>query len=186
MRPRLVAIVLLVAAAGWALDRLTKRWALAALPGHPRRYLGGFLRFVLVHNPGAAFSLGTSVTIAFTVLAVVAALVVLVVVVPRLRRSSRAVVTGVALAGITGNLTDRLTRPPAPWRGYVVDFISLPHFAIFNVADIFITCTAALLLVFSLIDSRREAAAESNASQGEAAPTEDAEAPGDDLEEDRS
>ena len=35
-------------------------------------------------------------------------------------------------------------------RGHVVDFISLPHFAVFNVADIFITCTAILVVLVSI------------------------------------
>ena len=43
--------------------------------------------------------------------------------------------TGLLLAGILGNLTDRLIRPPGFMRGHVVDFLQLPNFAIFNVAD---------------------------------------------------
>lgn len=54
-----------------------------------------------------------------------------------------------ATAGIVGNLLDRLLRPPGVLRGHVVDFFQLPHFAIFNVADIFITGTAVAMLVLA-------------------------------------
>lgn len=43
-------------------------------------------------------------------------------------------------AGIFGNLLDRIIR------GYVVDFINLPFFAVFNLADIFITYGVLVLL----------------------------------------
>lgn len=51
-------------------------------------------------------------------------------------------------AGIIGNLIDRL------WRGHVVDFLDIHwdeayHFPCFNVADILITCSAALLIFLS-------------------------------------
>jgi signal peptidase II len=43
--------------------------------------------------------------------------------------------------------------------GYVVDFISLPNFAVFNVADMFITGSAVLMVVLALrgvgLDGRR-------------------------------
>ena len=55
------------------------------------------------------------------------------------------------LAGITGNLADRLFREPGPFRGHVVDFIQLPYFAIFNVADMFITAAAVLVIWLSMI-----------------------------------
>ena len=53
--------------------------------------------------------------------------------------------------GITGNLADRLFREPAPFHGHVIDFIQLPYFAIFNVADIFITGAAVLVIWLSMI-----------------------------------
>ena len=54
------------------------------------------------------------------------------------------------MAGISGNLHDRLFRAPGPLLGHVVDFIQLPHFAIFNVADICITSAAVLVVLLSL------------------------------------
>jgi signal peptidase II len=54
---------------------------------------------------------------------------------------------GLLLAGIAGNLTDRLLRDPGPLRGHVVDLFAIPHWPIFNVADICIDVAAALILL---------------------------------------
>ena len=45
-------------------------------------------------------------------------------------------------AGSLGNLIDRIFREPGPGRGHVVDFLQLPHWPIFNVADIGIVAAA--------------------------------------------
>ena len=54
---------------------------------------------------------------------------------------------GLLLAGVGGNLTDRMLREPGPFRGHVVDFLMLPHWPIFNVADMCINVAAGLILV---------------------------------------
>ena len=61
--------------------------------------------------------------------------------------SAWAIAFGLLLAGIAGNLTDRLVRAPGVLRGHVVDFLMLPHWPIFNVADMCINVAAALILV---------------------------------------
>jgi len=76
---------------------------------------------------------------------------VLVFIVPRLRHVGWAVTIGCLLAGIAGNLTDRLFREPAPFHGHVVDFIQVRNFAIFNVADMFITAAAVIGIWLSMI-----------------------------------
>ena len=65
----------------------------------------------------------------------------------RVRNFGWAIAFGFLLAGITGNLTDRLFRAPGVLRGHVVDFLMLPHWPIFNVADMCINVAAALILV---------------------------------------
>ena len=42
-----------------------------------------------------------------------------------------------------GNLTDRISRAPGAFQGHVVDFISVQHFAVFNLADSAIVCGGA-------------------------------------------
>ena len=63
--------------------------------------------------------------------------------------------------GVLGNLTDRLFRPPSFGQGHVVDMISVPRFAVFNVADSFIVCSilaiAFLVMTGRRLDGTREA-----------------------------
>lgn len=140
--------MLVVALVGLVLDQLTKYLAVEHLdPQRPVRVLGQWLQLHLIRNPGAAFSLGGGATVVISVLAVVASLAMFLVVLPRVRTIASGVLAGMATAGIVGNLVDRILRPPSPMRGHVVDFFQVPHFAIFNVADIFITMTAAILLL---------------------------------------
>ncbi|WP_246227089.1 signal peptidase II [Propioniciclava coleopterorum] len=108
--------------------------------------LGGLLRLQLIFNPGAAFSMGESVTPVFTVISIVALVFVLGRLLPRTRHVGWVVALGLVLAGILGNLTDRIFRPPGFLHGHVVDFLQLPNFAIFNVADMCITFAAVLII----------------------------------------
>ncbi len=54
------------------------------------------------------------------------------------------------MAGILGNLTDRIFRSPGVLRGHVVDFLQLPNWPIFNVADVCINIAAGLIILQAL------------------------------------
>ena len=54
---------------------------------------------------------------------------------------------GLLLAGVLGNLTDRIFRVPGPFEGHVVDFLQLPNWPIFNVADMAINIGVGLILI---------------------------------------
>ena len=149
---RLRVLALMIAALGLGLDYLTKTAALAYLdPERPIRLLGGLVYLQLIRNPGAAFSMGENATVVFAIIALAALVGVLVWMVPRVRHVGWAVAVGFLLAGIAGNLADRLFREPGPFHGHVVDFIQVPYFAIFNVADMFITAAAVLVVWLSMI-----------------------------------
>ena len=60
-----------------------------------------------------------------------------------------AIALGLLLAGVAGNLTDRIFRSPGVLRGHVIDFFMLPHWPIFNVADICIDVAAGLILLLA-------------------------------------
>jgi signal peptidase II len=153
-----VATVLYIA------DQVSKRAAVEHLAGRDDvRLVGEFLQLHLTRNAGAAFSLGTGFTVGLSCLAVAATIVVLGV--------SRKVVDpiwaaglGALLAGIAGNLTDRMLRDPGPFRGHVIDFLQLPNWPIFNIADISINVGAGLILLQVFrgirIDGTRHAADE--------------------------
>ncbi len=61
-----------------------------------------------------------------------------------------AVALGLALGGIFGNLADRIFREPGMLRGEVVDWIQLPNWPIFNIADSAVVCAAVLVTILSI------------------------------------
>jgi signal peptidase II len=143
-----------VAAAGLLLDQVTKQLAVRELSGRaPVEVVGELLQLRLVRNPGAAFSAGASLTPYITVVAIVATLVAGYYAF-RVRHRGWALALGLLLAGVTGNLLDRLFRAPSPFRGHVVDFFALPHWPVFNVADICIDIGGVMMVVLLLRGTR--------------------------------
>ena len=136
----------------WALDFLTKNWAIANLSSSPRKVIGTFLQLTLLRNPGAAFSLATGFTIIFTSLSI-AVLLFILRFASRITSKWWAVVAGLVLGGVLGNLSDRIFREPGFLYGHVIDWIELPHWPVFNLADsaIFIAAAIAILLTFKNI-----------------------------------
>ncbi len=145
-----------------AADLISKAIVVADLAGHaPIRLLGGLLTIRLLRNSGAAFSIGTSMTIVFT--AIAAGVIVFILRTARkLRSLPWAITLGLLLGGATGNLSDRLFRAPGPMRGSVVDWIELPHCPVFNLADSAIVCGGVLAVLLAIrglrIDGTREPA----------------------------
>ncbi len=164
-RPRRVVLLLAVAAFVIAADVISKAIVVAAMPGHPNiRLLGGALTITLTRNGGAAFSIGTSMTIVFTAIAV-GVIVYIVRAARSLRSAGWAVALGLLLGGATGNLLDRIFRAPGPFQGHVVDWIELPHWPVFNLADSSIVCAAVLVVLLALRGIRLDG---TRAGQGQA------------------
>ncbi|MFT3798791.1 MAG: signal peptidase II [Microbacterium sp.] len=154
-------IVAILAALVLAADQFTKYLALAHLPlDQPVEVWGDFLQFYLTRNPGAAFSLGEGVTWVFTLVLAAAAATIVVLAITRVRSRAWAIVLGLLLGGILGNLTDRLLRDPGFLVGHVVDFINTPWMwfgmtsAIYNVADMFIV-TMMISVALLILTGRR-------------------------------
>jgi len=148
-----------VALAVVAVDVVTKVAVVAHLAGEPPiELVGEWLRLTYVRNPGAAFSLGGGLTVVFSLVAIGVSIAIIRVA-PRLGSLGWAVALGGILGGAVGNLIDRLFRAPGVFRGYVVDWIQVPNFPVFNIADSAIVCSAALMVVLSLrgigLDGRR-------------------------------
>jgi signal peptidase II len=125
----------------------------------PARLLGGLLTLRVLRNSGAAFSIGTSMTVVFSLIAV-GVIVAILRTARRLRSVPWAVTLGLLLGGAAGNLGDRIFRAPGPFRGYVVDWIQLPHWPVFNVADSCIVCGGVLAVLLAArgipLDGKRE------------------------------
>ncbi|WP_298885475.1 signal peptidase II [uncultured Serinicoccus sp.] len=143
-------MVLLVALLWAGLDQATKAWAEATLTrGESVPVLGEVLQLHLTYNSGAAFSLGTGWT---GVVTTVATLVSVVIIWQAFRTRSLVwgITLGLLLGGAVGNLVDRYLRPPSVGLGHVVDFIALPNFPVFNIADMGVTTAAVLIVLLSL------------------------------------
>jgi len=67
-----------------------------------------------------------------------------------LRSIGWAITLGMLLGGAAGNLLDRIFRAPGPFQGHVVDWIELPHWPVFNLADSCIVCAGVLVALLAL------------------------------------
>jgi len=140
-------------------DVVTKSIALASLSkiaDQKQRVLGNFLSFHLVHNSGAAFSLAPTQTRLLTAFSIATAALIIY----RAREFTNnywLLAAGLVVGGISGNLCDRLFRSPGALSGSVVDWIELPHWPTFNLADSSIVLGAALaaILILREIPSRQ-------------------------------
>ena len=159
-------IAYLLAAGGvWLLDQASKAWAARHLrfTGEPYVVIPGFLNFDYAENNGVAFSQlqngGDTGWIALSALASLAALAVLYFFWRTPRSDDRILgACALLLAGITGNLADRLSFK------FVIDFIDVQfwgwHYPTFNVADSAICIGAGLLLLDMFLNSRKKKAEE--------------------------
>lgn len=146
-RRRAIITLAVTAVSILILDQLTKMWAVARLENQPPiEVLGQFLQFTFVRNPGAAFSLGSSSTLIVSLLA----LAIVAVLLLRARNLASvwwAVAMGGMIGGALGNLIDRIFRAPGVFRGHVVDFLALPNWPVFNIADMAVVGSAILMVV---------------------------------------
>jgi signal peptidase II len=151
----------------YAIDVVTKALAVEQLSdGADVELVGPWLVLHLTRNPGAAFSTGTEFTLLLSVIAI-AAVAAVVHFGRKVGTRGWAWALGLLLAGVCGNLTDRVLRDPGPLRGHVVDFLMVPHWPVFNIADICINVAAGLILIQAFrgigVDGTRAAAREREA-----------------------
>jgi len=142
-------ILFSVAWAVWILDLATKIWAVNNLSFKSNiKVIGEFFQLTLVRNPGAAFSFATGATIFLSLFSLVVMVVVLFYA-PKITSRGWAVVLGLVLGGILGNMVDRIFREPGVLRGHVIDWLQLPNFPVFNIADTAIVSAALLSMVLT-------------------------------------
>lgn len=130
------------------LDQLTKHTIAAGIaPGETRKFLP-LINLVHVRNTGVAFGFlsgGGALVLVFTLLAMALLIGYLWL---RPDRPGLWLPTGMLVGGALGNLIDRLSS------GSVTDFIKLPHWPAFNVADISITF--GVLALLWVLEGKRE------------------------------
>lgn len=139
-----------------ALDRLSKLWAqnwLAKQPDGAAPAWPGVFGWLYARNTGVAFSALSGKTTLLIVIgfAAIVGIVAYILLAKSMDLRTLAALSMVASGG-AGNLWDRLLH------GYVVDFIHLEfmRFAVFNAADIFVSCGAVLLILSLMCSAARD------------------------------
>lgn len=130
------------------LDYSTKFLALHFLTDGPVKVIGNLLKFNLTFNSGAAFSLASSGTIFLSSFSVIMVAVIFYFS-RKVKSLPWAVALGLVLGGIFGNLSDRIFRSPGGLQGEVIDWIQIPHWPVFNIADTAVVCAAVLITFLS-------------------------------------
>lgn len=152
---------LAVAGGVFLIDQTTKAWAVRSLRfGAGRSVIDGFLNLAYAENPGVAFSMldshGDAGRWGLSVVACIAAVLVMYFFWRTPRNDDRILGSlALLLAGIAGNVTDRLRL------GFVVDFIDVQfgnwHYPTFNVADMAICIGAGLLMIDLFLSKKQKA-----------------------------
>lgn len=140
----LVAVIL-----GVALDQFTKYLAVTQIKEQPIILIDGVLEFRYLENRGAAFGMLQNQQWFFLIITVITLCLIVYTYIklPREKHFTPLRICMITLtAGAIGNMIDRINLQ------YVVDFIyfKLIDFPIFNVADIFATCSTIALIVLFL------------------------------------
>lgn len=160
-------VILGIAAIVFVLDQATKVWVVQNIPQQSSwtffPALAKIFQFTFVTNTGAAFGMFPQLGGIFMVIAVVvvAAIVIFYHHLPTYNIWVR-VSLGLQLGGALGNLVDRITR------GYVVDFVDIGFWPIFNIADMSIVLGVTILAYFlwSEEDSLAQVEKTPNLSEG--------------------
>jgi signal peptidase II len=125
-----------------AADQVTKAIVRGSLaPGAERRVLPGVLWFVRATNSGVAFNIFSGSAVAVTLIALVVLAVLVWFFAKHATQRLLWLPTGMIAGGAVGNLIDRLRV------GAVTDFIKLPDWPAFNLADSAITLGVVLLVL---------------------------------------
>lgn len=143
----------LIAAALIAADQLTKYLVRAHMqPGDSIPVIGDWMRILYVRNTGTAFSMFQGNKWITVVMTSVLIIMCIVFVAREAKHGSRivAVIMTFVIAGGLSNLADRLVL------GYVTDMISCGSFAVFNIADIGVTCGCFLTVIWLLLEMKKE------------------------------
>ena len=116
-------------------------------------FIEGFIGWHYVRNTGAAFGSFSNSTVllsVFTAVLLLAGIVALLT--GKIRNKFYQVCAVMVIAGGLGNLIDRI------FRGFVVDYIEVQFmdFAVFNFADILVTCGAFMIMGYTVYDLVKE------------------------------
>ena len=140
------------------LDQMTKYLAIVYLKGQPAiKIIDNFLYFTYLENKGAAFGMLDDKPMFFTIFASAFILFMIFYLLKNRNEIGNFYKFGfvMIIVGALGNLIDRIRL------GFVVDFIFSPlgglyDFPVFNLADVYLTVTAILLLIYAFFFDKEE------------------------------
>jgi signal peptidase II len=138
--PRILIVALFVVVC----DQASKALVVAQIYPGERIEIFSLLSLERTSNSGIAFGLAGHVPSLVLILVAAAIVVVLLLLGTQMKWRGSSIAIGLILGGALGNLLDRI------FRGSVVDFIDLPHWPTFNLADVAITVGVVLLILGSL------------------------------------
>ena len=143
-----IVIILL----GLAVDQLSKWLVVQSLPlGASHEILGSLLKLHYVQNTGAAWSLFRDSTFMLAIFSVLLlALLAVWFWLTSPEHFWQRLALSMVMSGALGNMVDRFRQ------GYVVDFLELPHWPVFNVADMLLCCGVAALALLILLEEKNE------------------------------
>ena len=142
----------MVIAIFFSLDRVLKKIALNLNDTHKFKFIGDFFSFHFVANNNIAFSLPLNGQLATIIITFIIALLLFFIIyllinkeiINKKERPQIIILLSIIFAGALSNLVDRLVY------GYVIDYLDLKYFTVFNIADVLISGAAIWLILKNL------------------------------------
>ncbi len=122
-------------------------------PVGEKAFIEGFIGWQYVRNTGAAFGSFSDNTLLLTIFTAVFLLAGIIALLSgKIKNKFYKVCAVMVIAGGLGNLFDRI------FRGFVIDYIEVQFmdFAVFNFADILVTCGAFMIIGYTVYDIIKE------------------------------
>lgn len=149
-----LVLAFIIALLAVALDQLTKYIVVSDMfLGQTVPIIKDVFHFTYVRNTGAAFSiLSGGMTFFYIITPIALAIFIYIMIKERKGSKLQLVLLGGIVGGTIGNFIDRIAY------GYVIDFIDCRfiNFAIFNVADMFLTCGVFLYVFYLLVELTKD------------------------------
>jgi len=151
-----ISFFLIISIISISIDQITKAQVVAHIKGkNPIILIHNVLELLYTENRGAAFGIFQGKQIFFFVISaiVICAIIYMVLCIPDSQKYLPLLISmSFIFSGAIGNMIDRIIQ------GYVVDFIYFKpiNFPVFNVADIYVTCSTAALIILFLFYYKEE------------------------------
>lgn len=146
-----MAIFLILAIFFNAIDRFFKIYALKYLHDDSFNIVGNIVKFSFAKNYNIAFSLPINSNILlFLLFIIITFLIIYLLILIKKKDAYRTVLLAIVIISAINNILDRIK-----W-GYVVDYIEVKYFTVFNLADAMIVISSFLLIIYNYKQAKNE------------------------------